>query len=208
MDFIEQSCQSFTDVLASKEAVPGGGGASALVGAIGIALCSMVGNLTIGRKKYAAVEADVKQMLHKGEVLRKELLTLVDEDARAFEPLSKAYAIPKDAPEREAVMNDALEKACAAPLKMMNCCAEALDLLSEMLEKGSVMLLSDVGCGAAFCKAALVAASMNVFINTGSLADKVKSGAMEKEADELVEKYSEIADHIINQVENRIRKKV
>lgn len=206
MDFVEQSCQSFTEILASKEPVPGGGGASALVGAIGIALCSMVGNLTIGRKKYAAVEADVKQMLDKGEVLRKKLLALVDEDAHAFEPLSKAYAIPKDDPERDTVMSAALEKACAAPLNMMHCCAEALDLLSEMLDKGSVLLVSDVGCGAAFCKAALVAASMNVFINTGSLKDKVKSGAMENEADELLKKYNGIADYIINEVERRIRK--
>lgn len=206
MDFTKQSCEDFIEVLASKEPVPGGGGASALVGSIGIALCSMVGNLTVGRKKYAAVEADVYAMLEKAKKLQRRLIDLVDEDAKVFEPLAKAYSIPKDNPNRAAIMQEVLQKACMAPLEMMRCCCESLDLLSEMLEKGSVTLVSDVGVGAACCKAALVGASMNIFINSGSLADKSTVTSIENEADSMLEKYSTVADEISNEVMRRIRK--
>lgn len=206
MDLVNKSCVDFVEVLASKEPVPGGGGAAALVGAIGAALCSMVGNLTVGRKKYAAVEADVKAMLEKGERVRACLLALVDEDARVFEPLSKAYAISKDDPKRAEIMEDVMSQACTAPLEMMRCCGEALDLLAEMLDKGSVTLVSDVGCGAACCKAGLVSASMNIYINSGSLMDNSTVYAIEEEADALLAKYNPIADDICQKVMRRIRK--
>ena len=206
MDFTKQSCEEFVQVLASKEPVPGGGGASALVGAIGTALCSMVGNLTVGRKKYAAVEADVYKILDKAKNLQGRLIDLVDEDAKAFEPLAKAYSIPKDEPNRAALMEEVLQKACMAPLEMMRCCCESLDLLAEMLEKGSVTLVSDVGVGSVCCKAALVGASMNIFINSQSLADKSTAESIENEADSMLEKYCTVADEISNEVMRRIRK--
>ena len=206
MDFTKQSCEEFVQILASKEPVPGGGGASALVGAIGTALCSMVGNLTVGRKKYAAVEADVYKILDKAKNLQGRLIDLVDEDAKAFEPLAKAYSIPKDEPNRAAIMEEVLQKACMAPLEMMRCCCESLDLLAEMLEKGSVTLVSDVGVGSVCCKAALVGASMNIFINSQSLADKSTAESIENEADSMLEKYCTVADEISNEVMRRIRK--
>lgn len=207
MSFIELSCEDFTKILASKEPVPGGGGASALVGALGTALCSMVGNLTVGRKKYAAVEADVLRMLEKGKKLQDRLLALVDEDATLFEPLAKAYSIPKDDPQKAEIMEDVLQRACDAPLKMMRCCCESLDLLAEMLEKGSVTLVSDVGVGAVCCKAALIGASMNIFINTQSMVSKETVAAIEAEADALLDQYSVVADQISDEVMRRIRKK-
>jgi len=206
MDFTKQSCEEFVQILASKEPVPGGGGASALVGAVGTALCSMVGNLTVGRKKYAAVEADVYKILDKAKNLQGRLIDLVDEDAKAFEPLAKAYSIPKDEPNRAAIMEEVLQKACMAPLEMMRCCCESLDLLAEMLEKGSVTLVSDVGVGSVCCKAALVGASMNIFINSQSLADKSTAESIENEADSMLEKYCTVADEISNEVMRRIRK--
>ena len=139
------SCTAFAEVLASKAPVPGGGGAAALAGALGVALCSMVGNFTTGKKKYAAYEADVQRMLAAGETLRARLLALVEADAKAFEPLSRAYAIPKDDPARDTVMEEATLNAVQAPVEMVTCCGEALLLLEEMLEKGSRLLLSDVG---------------------------------------------------------------
>jgi len=206
MDFTKQSCEEFVQILASKEPVPGGGGASALVGAVGTALCSMVGNLTVGRKKYAAVEADVYKILDKAKNLQGRLIDLVDEDAKAFEPLAKAYSIPKDEPNRAAIMEEVLQKACMAPLEMMRCCCESLDLLAEILEKGSVTLVSDVGVGSVCCKAALVGASMNIFINSQSLADKSTAESIENEADSMLEKYCTVADEISNEVMRRIRK--
>lgn len=208
MDFIKYSCEDFVSVLSSKAPVPGGGGAAAMVGAIGAALCSMVGNLTVGRKKYAHVEDDVLAMLKKGQAVQERLLALVDEDARGFEPLAKAYAIPKDDPMRGEIMEAACTRACDAPLAMMQCCGEALDLLSEMLEKGSATLVSDVGCGALCCKAALVSASMNVYINTASLKNKETAAGLEERADALLRKYSPLADEMADQVMGRIRKEV
>ena len=84
MDTANQTCGAFLDALASKAPTPGGGGASALVGALGTALCTMVGNYTVGKKKYAGVEEDVKALMAKAEDIRAMLLALVDADAAAF----------------------------------------------------------------------------------------------------------------------------
>jgi len=87
---MEATCTDFAAALAAKESVPGGGGAAAYVGALGVALCSMVGNFTTGKKKYADVEEDVQRMLAEAETIRVRLIDLVDEDAAAFFPLSQA----------------------------------------------------------------------------------------------------------------------
>jgi len=205
MSFVVKSCTEFVDVLASKAPVPGGGGASALVGAIGTALGSMVGNLTVGKKKYAAVEEDIKKILEKAEALQKELLHLVDQDAVVFEPLSKAYGIPKDDPNREKIMEEALKNACTVPMDIMRACCRAIELHEELAEKGSALALSDVGVGVAFCKSALMGASLNVFINTKSMVDREYAASIEKEADEMLEKYCKLADSIYDSVVKRLR---
>lgn len=202
----DKSCRDFAEVLASKASVPGGGGAAALAGALGTALCSMVGNFTVGKKKYAAVEADVQNMLIQAEKLREQLLELVNADAQAFEPLSKAYAIPKEDPAHDAVLEEATLRACEAPMEMVRCCSKAIDLLEEMLNKGSVMLVSDVGCGALLCGAAMESAAMNVYINTGSLRDRERAKTMEAEIDALLAVYMSKAAEIAKTVNLRIRK--
>jgi len=206
MQFIDKSCTQFVDVLSSKAAVPGGGGASALVGAVGIALGAMVGNLTVGKKKYADVEEDITLLLDKASALQAELLRLVDEDAVVFEPLSKAYGIAKDDPAREQIMEDALKLACTVPMDIMRLCARAIELLDDFAKKGSVLALSDAGVGAVFCKSALQGASLNVYINTGSMTDKGYAGSVEAEADAILGKYCIMADDIYNSVTDRIRK--
>ena len=205
MSFTDKSCAEFVEVLASKAAVPGGGGASALVGAVGMALGSMVGNLTLGKKKYADVEADIVALLDKAAALQAELLRLIDEDAVVFEPLSKAYGIPKDDPTREQVMEDALKLACTVPLDIMRLSARAIELQDEFAKKGSVLALSDAGVGVIFCKAALQGASLNVFINTGAMTDKGYAGSIEAEADALIAKYCVLADEIYDSVTKRLR---
>ncbi len=199
------SCKEFAAALASKAPVPGGGGASAMVGALGVALCEMVGNLTRGRKKYAAVEADVCAMLDKAERLRARLLALIEQDARAFEPLAAAYSIPKDDPARGATMERASLDACKAPLDMMRCCAQAIELLDEMRQKGNTGLLSDVGCGALFCKAALAGASMNIYINLRSIENAETAAALKSETDGLLETYGALADKIGEAVFERLK---
>ena len=95
MELLESSLVNFTEQLASPAAVPGGGGASALVGALGIALGDMVGELTVGKKKYADVEEEIRALMVRAQDLRVRLLACIAKDAEAFEPLSKAYGIPK-----------------------------------------------------------------------------------------------------------------
>ena len=205
MSFVKVDLTEFVTVLASSDAVPGGGGASALVGAIGTALGNMVGSLTVGKKKYADVEAEIIKLKEKSDELQAELLRLVDEDAVAFEPLSKAYGIPKDDPNREKIMEDALRVATATPMDIMRTCAKAIDVIKEFAEKGSVLALSDAGVGAVFCKAALQGASLNVFINTKYMADRDYAANVEKEADYLLDTYVALADEIFGSVVKRLR---
>jgi methenyltetrahydrofolate cyclohydrolase len=205
MSFVTVSCTEFVDALASKAAVPGGGGASALVGAVGTALGSMVGNLTVGKKKYADVETEIYAIMDKAAVLQKELLHLVDEDAVVFEPLSKAYGIPKEDPNREKIMEEALKTACSVPMDIMRTCCKAIELHEELAAKGSALALSDVGVGVIFCKSALMGASLNVFINTKSMTDKAYAAKIEAEADGLLNKYCAQADKIYQSVISRLR---
>jgi formiminotetrahydrofolate cyclodeaminase len=202
---IEQSCERFTQALASKQAVPGGGGAAALAGALGVSLCSMAGSLTLGKKKYAAVEEDVTAVLTKCEGLRRRLLDLVDEDAGAFAPLAAAYAIPKDDPGRADALETATLGACQPPADMVRACAQAAELLEEMEEKGSVLLLSDVGCGALLCRAAMESAALNVFVNTKSLQDRAAAQRLEEEIDGLLAEYLPRTETVARRVAGRVR---
>lgn len=205
MRFEDKKINEFTEVLASKEAVPGGGGASALVGSIGIALGNMVGSLTTGKKKYADVEEDIQKLMAEGEKLRVELLSMMDKDAEAFAPLAKAYGIPKDDPSRDEVMENALDVACQAPMDIMRTVCKALDVIKEFAAKGSALAISDAGVGAVCCKAALQGASLNVFINTKSMKDRAKAEALEAEANEMLDKYCRLADEIYAVVVERIK---
>lgn len=199
----KSSCADFAAALASKAPVPGGGGASALVGALGAALCSMVANYTVGKKKYAAVEEDVKAILARADALREQLLELVEADAEAFEPLSKAYTIPRDEPGRDEVMERCLRSAAAPPMELLRLSCQAIDLHRELLDKGSVMVLSDVGTGVIFCWGALYGAALNVKVNTKSMADRSYAEAMNREVDDLVDKYWKIADQVYEAVMGR-----
>lgn len=208
MSFLNQEIQSFTDVLASKASVPGGGGASALVGAVGTALGSMVGALTVGKKKYADVEADIIELMKKADVVRAELLKQIDEDARVFEPLSKAYGLPKDTEEQKAekdrIMEECLHEACSVPMQIMVKCCEAIELQKDFAAKGSSLAISDVGVGVAFCKAALQGASLNVFINTKSMKDRDYAEMLNRQALAMLDTYVPMADEIYEGVYSRL----
>ena len=200
MQWIDQSLRAFTEVLASKAPVPGGGGASALVGALGTALGSMVGSLTVGKKKYAAVEEDIKGLMKQAEVLQAELLALVEKDAEVFAPLAAAYGMPKETKEEKAekarVMELVLKDACSVPLEIMEKCCQAIDLHREFAEKGSVLAVSDAGVGVIFAKAALQGASLNVFINTGSMQDRAYAETLNEKAEKMLMEYTVAADEV------------
>lgn len=205
MKFQDKNLVEFTTELASKAAVPGGGGASALVGAVGVALGNMVGSLTVGKKKYADVEEDIKALMVKAEALRVRMLNLIEADAACFAPLAKAYGIPKEDPNRDVVMEEALKTACSVPMDIMRTVCEAIALMEEFAKKGSALAISDAGCGAVCCKAALQGASLNVFINTKSMKDRVTAEDLEAEANHLLDKFCPIADEIFNIVFQKIR---
>ena len=209
MGFSTVPCNEFVEVLASKAPVPGGGGASALVGAIGMALGNMVGSLTVGKKKYADVEADIIAMKEKATALQADFLRLVEADAEAFEPLSKAYGMPRETEEEKAekarVMAIVLKDACAVPMEIMEKCCEAIDVIEEFAAKGSALAISDAGVGVVFCKAALLGASLNVFINTKSMADKEYAASLNEKADKMIADYSKKADEIFAAVNAKLR---
>ena len=205
----KKSCIEFTDALASSAPVPGGGGASAMVGALGTALGSMVGNLTLGRKKYQDVQEDIKVILVKAKALQNGLLSLVERDAEVFEPLSKAYGLPKSTPEelkkRDEVMEEALKTACSVPLEIMERAVEAIALHEELAVKGTRMALSDVGVGVLFCRSALMGAALNVFINTKSMKDREYADKINIKADELLQRGIDQADRVYRDVESSLR---
>lgn len=205
MSFQDYRLNEFTEVLASKEAVPGGGGASALVAAVGIALGNMVGSLTVGKKKYADVEDEIRELMDQAQELRGELLKGMDADAESFLPLAKAYGIPKDDPNRAVIMEEALRGACEAPLELMKNICKAIDLIAGFAANGSKLAISDAGVGAVCCKAALQGASLNIFINTKSMKDREYARVLEKETEDLLERYCPIADEIYETVIHKIR---
>ncbi len=206
---INKSCIEFVNVLASKEPVPGGGGASAIVGAIGMALGSMVGNLTLGKKKYADVQEDIKELLEKADILQKDLLNLVIKDAEVFEPLSKAYGLPKDTEEQKAekekVMEEALKEACSVPVAIMEKAMECITLHEQFCEKGTAIAISDVGVGVLFVKSALMGASLNVFINTQLMKDKKYADEINTKTQQMLDDGCKRADVVYSNVEKRIR---
>ena len=200
---MERDIQNFLAALASKAPTPGGGGAAALCGAVGVALGNMVGNLTLGKKKYAEVQEDIAALNAKAESLREDFLALIDADAEAFEPLSRAYGIPKDEPARGEVMEAALLAAVQPPLEIMRKCVKALELIAEYAAKGSALAISDAGCAAAITRAACEAAALNVFVNTKPMRDREKAGEINREANELLQKCA-LAREIYDNVTGRL----
>ena len=200
MDMTMETCRKFVEVLASDAPAPGGGGAAALVGAIGTALGNMVGSLTVGKKKYADVEAEIIELKAKCDALQKELLDQVEADEVNFLPLAKAYGIPKDDPNRDKIMEEATIIACSTPIKIMELCCQAIDYIKVFADKGSRLAVSDAGCGAVICKAALQAASLNVFINTKTLKNRDVAEDMNRHANVMLNKYGQLADEIFNTV--------
>ena len=210
MGFSDKSCSEFVEVLATKAPVPCGGGASAMVGALATALGNMVGSLTVGKKKYAAVEEEMWALKDRCDRLQKDFLHLVERDAEVFEPLARAYSMPKNTEEEKAekarVMEIVLRDACSVPMEIMEKCCEAIDIIAVFAEKGSVIAISDAGVGAAFAKAALKGASLNVYINTKSMADKALAAELNAKCDRMLEEYTGKADAIFDSVLGRLKK--
>lgn len=199
----------FSDVLSSKAPVPGGGGASAVAAAVGASLGQMVASLTLGKKRYADVQGRIEELIPRFEAVRDELLVLADEDAKAFEPLSRAYGLPKGTEEERAhkaeVMEAALRSACEPPLKIMEKACEAIDLVDEISRIGTRIAISDAGAGATLLSAALKAVSLNIFINAKSMADREYAEDLLSHTQEMLDEGCKKADDAYVRVERGIR---
>lgn len=174
--FLDRPVIQFLDELASRAPVPGGGSTAALTGALAAALVSMVGNLTVGKKRYASVEEEVKALLHRSESLRQRLAKLLESDTQVYGSLSKAYKLPRTTEEqkaaRTAAIQTALKEAEAVPMQIAEACVEVLDLCAPMAEKGSRLAVSDAGVAALLAEASLRSAALNVLINLAYIRDE------------------------------------
>ena len=203
MDLINGSVTAFTEQLASPAPVPGGGGACALVGAVGIALGDMVGELTVGKKKFADVEADLRALMARAQDLRVRLLDCVEKDAVAFEPLSRAYGIPKDDPTRDEIMEKCLHDAAAVPLEIFDLVCETIEIQRDFAQMGSKLVISDAATGVSFCRAALHGAAVNVKVNTRLMKDRAHADAIDRHVDEALARYTDMADAVFHSVYQR-----
>ena len=201
--------QEFLDVLSSKEPVPGGGGASALAGALGNALGQMVSNLTIGKKKYALVEDEIKELAERMKGIQGQFSALADQDAKVFAPLAKCYSLPSGTEEEKAykaeVMEARLLDASLVPMEIMEKASEMLEIMDILADKGSRMAVSDVGVGVQFIRTALLGAVMNVYINTKSMKNREKAEEMNEKAEHLIKEGTEAADRIYQKVLEQLR---
>lgn len=192
--------KEFLERLASKDPVPGGGGASALIAALSCALASMVANLTTGKKKYASYQDRIEEILVELEQKRQILLTDIDRDAEAFTPLAEAYALDKDYPGREVIMEKALLRAAQAPLEMIRDTASLIPFISELSEIGSKLAISDVAVSAAACSAALQGGIVNVYINTKLMKNREYAEKINHEAVMVVSQGTEDCTRIYKKI--------
>ncbi len=206
---LDNTCIEFSNQLSSKAAVPGGGGACAYAGAMGIALGNMVGYLTVGKKKYADVQDDIQRLLEEGEKIREEFHGLVQKDADAFYPLSQAYGLPKATEEEKAAkaaaLQEALVDATLVPLEIMKVCHRAIELHEEMGRIGTRIALSDVGVGVLFCKAALRGAYLNVLINLNLLKDEDLKARVEAESAQYLKEGEALAEEVYQLVQEALK---
>lgn len=209
MLMLEKKATEFLEDLSSAAPFPGGGGAAALTGALAASLGLMVANLTVGKKKYAAVEAEMQNAIQVLISLRDELVRLTDEDAVGFEPLAKAYRLPKDTPEqrlhKEAVMEKALYDACVVPIKIMEKTLEVMNYLIFLGEKGSVMAVSDAGGAIVLAQAALEGAALNIFINTKSMKNRELAEELNLRAEKMISEGDKKKDALYGEVLGKLK---
>jgi formiminotetrahydrofolate cyclodeaminase len=205
---LETSCLKFIDELSSKAPVPGGGGAAAFVGSIGVALGSMVGNLTAGKEKYSDVQEDIQILLRKSEALIMRLNQLVQKDAAVFEPLANAYKMPistsEERAEKERVLQECLVAAAKVPLAIAECCLEGIRLLDQYAKKGSRMAVSDAGVGAILLKSAIQGSKLNVLINLKMMKNEELKAEIKNKLNIIETEGLKLADQVYHYVEEQL----
>lgn len=189
----DKNMKEFLESLASKEPTPGGGGASALVAAVSCALCSMVANLTTGKKKYAQYQEQIEKYIDILEDKREVLQADIKKDADAFAPLAAAYSLDKATPNYDEIMENATYEAAKAPLEILEDIYSLVPIIEDLSVMGSRLAISDVAVAAVCCKAALQGCSLNIFINTKSMKNR-----------EVATKFNERAFFILKDAEIKL----
>jgi len=204
----DQSIQHYLDQLASKAATPGGGSASALLGAQSAALTSMVCNLTIGKPNYGEVDADMQVLLKKSESLRTILTAMIQADVDVFNKLMAAYGLAKTTDQektaRSQQIQTVLHEATIVPLACAKACADAIKLSQEAAEKGSLMVISDAGVAVMSAYAGLKSAALNVYINVTSLKDRPFAEEKLAELEAILQGAGIQAEEIYQLVKNKL----
>lgn len=204
MNTARYKIDEYINELGSKAPVPGGGGASAVAGALSAALAGMVCNLTVGKKSYIAVEDDVKRILEDMNKHMESFIRLSDKDAEVFYPLSQAYGFKPQNNEEKKLHEENMEKlllnAAMVPLDIMKEAYSMLGAIDFLAKKGSKLAVSDAGVAVSMLRSAVCGAMMNVVINVKYMKDRIKAQNILDEASELLENTMNKADIIYREV--------
>jgi len=206
---IDKKIRNFLDELASNSPTPGGGSVAALAGALGAALISMVGNLTVGKKKYEDIEEDIKRIISSSEKLRYELSKLIEEDVKVFNNFMSTYKMPKETEDEKRLraekIQESLIKAAKVPLKVAYKCLDILSLSKEVAEKGNINVVSDAGVAVLMAEAALESAILNVKINLGMIKDEKARTELSSSIKEILLKEKGQKGKVLEIVEQKIK---
>jgi len=204
----DKSIQIFLEELASHRATPGGGSAAAVMGATAAALTSMVCNLTIGKPKYSAVESDMKALLVKSEALREKFTAMIKADVEGFNQVMQAYGLPKESEQdkvrRTLAIQAALKEATVVPLACAKASAEVILLSQEAALKGNSNVVTDAGVSVVSAHAALKSSALNVYINVGSISDKVYGAETLAELEQVLAKAEVSVEDIYQSVRRQL----
>lgn len=208
MDYTEKTCRDFVESVGSSKPIPGGGSVAALVGALGASLSTMVASLTIGKKKYIGVEFEMQRNIDEIYKIQNELLDLVQQDIDNFEPLAQLYKKKASTPEEKAALKEAkqnaLYEACLVPMEIIKKCGRAIELAQEFATKGNKVVIADSGSSAVLCKAAMQAASFNIYINTNMMKDKELAKKINGECTARIVYYGALADAVFGYTTNTL----
>ena len=205
----DKKMNNFLEELASNSPTPGGGSVAALAGALGAALISMVGNLTIGKKKYEDVEEDIKRIISSSEKLRYELSQLIEEDVKVFNNFMATYKMPKGTEDEKKIRTEKIQasliKAAKVPLRVAYKCLDVLNLSKEVAENGNINVISDAGVAVLMAEAALGSAILNVKINVRMIKDEKVKGELFSSIEEILLKEKGQKEKVLEIVEEKIR---
>ena len=203
-DLINEGIIQFTEAAASREPVPGGGGVSALAGALAASLAEMVTNLTIGKKKFLEYTEELTAIREEADSLRKQLLACIQKDADAFAPLAAAYSLPRDSEGYGEKMEACLKDAALPPQQIMKLAARVIDLDERLAVIGSKLAVSDAATSAALARGALFGGYINVIVNTRLMKDREYAAGIDRETRDLAETYGRKADEVFADIQRRL----